>query len=102
MVDKQMDMLQTAMAKSPRALGIAAPDSRAVIPILQEAQRNKIPVIAFDSGEELSSPQSTPLPNRFSMSARTSGFSLPQPLKASLPMVVTLSGIVTEVRLAHP
>ncbi|MDR2048462.1 MAG: ABC transporter substrate-binding protein [Treponema sp.] len=59
MVDKQMDMLQTAMAKSPRALGIAALDSKAAIPILQQAQRNKIPVIAFDSGVDSDIPLTT-------------------------------------------
>jgi ribose transport system substrate-binding protein len=59
MVDKQMDMLQTAMAKSPRALGIAALDSRAAIPILQQAQRDKIPVIAFDSGVDSDIPLTT-------------------------------------------
>jgi ribose transport system substrate-binding protein len=59
MVDKQMDMLQTAMAKSPRALGIAALDSRAAIPVLQQAQRNKIPIIAFDSGVDSDIPLTT-------------------------------------------
>jgi ribose transport system substrate-binding protein len=59
MVDKQMDMLQTAMAKSPRALGIAALDSKTVIPILQQAQKNKIPIIAFDSGVDSDIPLTT-------------------------------------------
>jgi ribose transport system substrate-binding protein len=59
MVDKQMDMLQTAMAKSPRALGIAALDSKAAIPILQQAQKNKIPIIAFDSGVDSDIPLTT-------------------------------------------
>ncbi|MDR0587003.1 MAG: ABC transporter substrate-binding protein [Treponema sp.] len=59
MVDKQMDMLQTAMAKSPRALGIAALDSKAAIPVLQQAQRNKIPIIAFDSGVDSDIPLTT-------------------------------------------
>ncbi|MDR2143759.1 MAG: ABC transporter substrate-binding protein [Treponema sp.] len=59
MVDKQMDMLQTAMAKSPKALGIAALDSKAAIPVLQQAQRNKIPIIAFDSGVDSDIPLTT-------------------------------------------
>jgi ribose transport system substrate-binding protein len=59
MVDKQMDMLQTAMAKRPRALGIAALDSKAAIPVLQQAQRDKLPVIAFDSGVDSDIPLTT-------------------------------------------
>jgi ribose transport system substrate-binding protein len=59
MVDKQMDMLQTAMAKHPMALAIAALDSRAAIPVLQQAQRDKLPVIAFDSGVDSDIPLTT-------------------------------------------
>jgi ribose transport system substrate-binding protein len=50
MVDKQIDMLSAALAKKPQALGIAALDSKAAIPLLKRAQSNKIPIIAFDSG----------------------------------------------------
>lgn len=59
MVDKQIEMLQAALAKNPKALGIAALDSKAAIPILQEAQKRKIPVIAFDSGVDSDIPLTT-------------------------------------------
>ena len=50
MVDKQIDMLSAALAKKPQAIGFAALDSKAAIPLLKKAQADKIPVIAFDSG----------------------------------------------------
>jgi len=59
MVDKQIEMLQAALAKNPKALGIAALDSKAAIPLLQEAQKRKIPVIAFDSGVDSDIPITT-------------------------------------------
>ncbi len=59
MVDKQMDMLTAAMAKKPRALGFAALDSKAAIPLLKKAQKAKIPVIAFDSGVDSDIPVTT-------------------------------------------
>src|SRR5215470_19156759 len=34
MVDKQIDMLSAALAKNPKALGFAALDSKAAIPLL--------------------------------------------------------------------
>jgi ribose transport system substrate-binding protein len=49
-VDKQIDMLAAALAKNPQAIGLAALDSKAAIPLLRKAQAAKIPVIAFDSG----------------------------------------------------
>jgi len=49
-VDKQIDMLSAALAKKPAAIGFAALDSKAAIPLLEKAQAAKIPVIAFDSG----------------------------------------------------
>lgn len=49
-VDKQIDMLSAALAKNPKAIGFAALDSKAAIPLLKKAQAAKIPVIAFDSG----------------------------------------------------
>ena len=58
-VDRQMDMLQTELGKNPKALGFAALDSQAAIPLLQQAQRNGIPVIAFDSGVESDIPLTT-------------------------------------------
>ncbi|MFT4064435.1 ABC transporter substrate-binding protein [Paraburkholderia sp.] len=59
MVDKQIDMLSAALAKKPQALGIAALDSKAAIPLLRRAQNDKIPVIAFDSGVDSDIPLTT-------------------------------------------
>lgn len=59
MVDKQIDMLSAALAKKPQALGIAALDSKAAIPLLRRAQKEKIPVIAFDSGVDSDIPLTT-------------------------------------------
>lgn len=59
MVDKQIDMLSAALAKKPQALGIAALDSKAAIPLLRRAQNDKIPVIAFDSGVDSDIPVTT-------------------------------------------
>jgi ribose transport system substrate-binding protein len=59
MVDKQIDMLSAALAKKPQALGIAALDSKAAIPLLKRAQSEKIPVIAFDSGVDSTIPLTT-------------------------------------------
>src|SRR5260370_10080896 len=50
MVDKQIDMLSADLAKHPNAIGFAALDSKAAIPLLKKAQAGNIPVIAFDSG----------------------------------------------------
>ncbi|MEJ0011545.1 MAG: ABC transporter substrate-binding protein [Bauldia sp.] len=49
-VDRQLDMISAALAKHPAAIGIAAIDSQATIPLLQQFKDAKIPVIAFDSG----------------------------------------------------
>jgi ribose transport system substrate-binding protein len=58
-VDKQIEMLQTALGKNPAALGFAALDSRAAIPLLQQAKSRNIPVIAFDSGVDSDIPLTT-------------------------------------------
>jgi ribose transport system substrate-binding protein len=59
-VDKQMEMLQTELGKKEtKALGFAALDSKAATPLLQQAQKNKIPVIAFDSGVDSDIPLTT-------------------------------------------
>ncbi|AEV36741.1 ABC sugar transporter, periplasmic ligand binding protein [Pseudovibrio sp. FO-BEG1] len=50
MVDRQIDMLAAALAKNPAAIGFAALDSQAAIPLLRQAQSSGIPIIAFDSG----------------------------------------------------
>jgi ribose transport system substrate-binding protein len=59
MVDKQIDMLSAALARKPSAIGIAALDSQAAIPLLKKAQAAKIPVIAFDSGVDSNIPLTT-------------------------------------------
>jgi len=59
MVDKQIDMLAAALAKNPQAIGFAALDSQAALPLLKKAQAAKIPVIAFDSGVDSDIPVST-------------------------------------------
>lgn len=59
MVDKQIDMLSAAIAKKPAALGFAALDSKAALPLLKKAQAEKIPVIGFDSGVDSDIPVTT-------------------------------------------
>ena len=59
MVDKQIEMLQAALAKNPKAICLAALDSKAVIPQLEEAKSKGIPVIGFDSGVDSDIPVTT-------------------------------------------
>jgi len=59
MVDKQMDMLQAAIDKDPAAICFAAVDSKAAIPLLEQAKAKGIPVIGFDSGVDSDIPLST-------------------------------------------
>jgi ribose transport system substrate-binding protein len=58
-VDKQLEMLQAALAKKPQALCFAALDSKAAIPLLKKAQASKIPVVGFDSGVDSDIPVTT-------------------------------------------
>jgi ribose transport system substrate-binding protein len=58
-VDRQIDMLSAALAKKPAALGFAALDSQAAIPLLQQAKDANIPVVAFDSGVDSDIPVAT-------------------------------------------
>ncbi|MFS0779260.1 ABC transporter substrate-binding protein [Neobacillus sp. 3P2-tot-E-2] len=58
-VDKQVEMLRNALDKKPDAIGLAALDSKAVLPLLEQAQNKKIPVVAFDSGVEGDIPVAT-------------------------------------------
>lgn len=58
-VDQQVTMLQSALDKKPGALGIAALDSKAVSPLLEQAKSANIPVVAFDSGVESDIPVAT-------------------------------------------
>ena len=58
-VDRQIDMLAAALAKKPAAIGFAALDSQAAIPLLQQAKDAGIPIIAFDSGVDSDIPLAT-------------------------------------------
>ncbi|MFN4154043.1 MAG: ABC transporter substrate-binding protein [Paracoccaceae bacterium] len=68
-VDKQMDMLSAALAKKPAALGFAALDSQAAIPLLRQAQEAGIAVIAFDSGVDSDIPATTVTTNNAAAAA---------------------------------
>ncbi|MCL5998975.1 MAG: ABC transporter substrate-binding protein [Chloroflexi bacterium] len=58
-VDKQIEMLQTALDKKPAAICFAALDSKAAIPLLEKAKAANIPVIGFDSGVDSDIPATT-------------------------------------------
>jgi ribose transport system substrate-binding protein len=59
MVDRQIDMLAAALANKPAAIGFAALDSQAAVPLLRQANKAGIPVIAFDSGVDSDIPLAT-------------------------------------------
>jgi ribose transport system substrate-binding protein len=58
-VDVQINMLTTALAKNPSALGFAALDTKAALPLIQQAKAANIPIIAFDSGVDSDIPVTT-------------------------------------------
>lgn len=58
-VEAQVNMLTQALAKSPDAIGFAALDSKASAALLEQAESQNIPVIAFDSGVESDIPVTT-------------------------------------------
>lgn len=58
-VEAQIDMLNSALSNDPDALGFAALDSKASAPLLEQAEAQDIPVIAFDSGVESDIPVTT-------------------------------------------
>ena len=58
-VDKQVEMVQAALAKNPAAMCLAALDSKALIPQIEEAKAKGIPIIAFDSGVDSDIPLGT-------------------------------------------
>jgi ribose transport system substrate-binding protein len=70
MVDKQMEMLQTAIDKKPAAICFAAVDSKAAIPLLQKAKAAKIPVIGFDSGVDSDIPVTTAATDNIAAAAK--------------------------------
>jgi len=59
MVDKQIEMLQAALNKKPDAICLAALDSEAVLPLLEQAKAQNIPVVGFDSGVDSDIPVAT-------------------------------------------
>ncbi len=69
MVDKQIEMLQAALDKKPNAIGLAALDSKAVIPLLEKARAQHIPVIGFDSGVDSDIPVTTAATNNIAAAA---------------------------------
>lgn len=58
-VDKQIEMLEAALAKNPDAICFAALDTRAAIPLLEEAHARGIPIVGFDSGVDSDIPVAT-------------------------------------------
>jgi len=48
-VDAQLQMLRAAIERGPDAIGYAALDPEACVPLLEEAQANDIPVVQFDA-----------------------------------------------------
>lgn len=69
MVDKQIEMLQAALDKHPSAIGLAALDSKAAIPLLEKAKAQHIPVIGFDSGVDSDIPVATAATNNVAAAA---------------------------------
>lgn len=68
-VDRQIDMLAAALAKKPAAIGFAALDSQASVPLLKKAQEAGIPVVAFDSGVDSDIPVATAATNNIAAAA---------------------------------
>lgn len=58
-VDRQIDMLAAALSKKPAAVGFAAVDSQASIPMLKKIAAAGVPIIAFDSGVDSDIPVTT-------------------------------------------
>jgi ribose transport system substrate-binding protein len=58
MVDKQVEMYQTALDKKPAAICLAAVDAKAFIPLLEKTKAAGIPVITFDSAVDSDIPLS--------------------------------------------
>ncbi len=59
MVDKQVEMFQTALDKKPAAICLAAVDSKAFQPLLEKAKAQGVPIIGFDSGVDSDIPVTT-------------------------------------------
>ena len=72
-VDKQMEMLQTAIDKKPAVICFAAVDSKAAIPLLEKAKAAGIPVIGFDSGVDSDIPVTTASTDNLAAAGRGGG-----------------------------
>ncbi|WP_121616274.1 ABC transporter substrate-binding protein [Virgibacillus halodenitrificans] len=68
-VDKQLEMLQSALDRKPDAIGFAALDSKASIPLLEKTVERDIPVIAFDSGVDSDIPLTTATTDNYAAAA---------------------------------
>lgn len=69
MVDKQVEMVQAALDKKPAALCLAALDSKALVPLLERAKSEGIPVVGFDSGVDSDIPVATAATNNVAAAA---------------------------------
>ncbi|MGC3954520.1 MAG: substrate-binding domain-containing protein [Propionicimonas sp.] len=58
-VTQQLDQLKVALQAKPIAIGLAALDTGAAEPVLQEIQAANIPLVAFDSGVDSDLPVTT-------------------------------------------
>lgn len=68
-VDKQIEMLTTALGKKPAAICLAALDSKAATPLLEKAKAAGIPIIGFDSGVDSDIPVTTCATNNVAAAA---------------------------------
>jgi ribose transport system substrate-binding protein len=69
MVDKQVEMVQAALDKKPAGLALAALDTQALLPLLERAQSEGIPVVGFDSGVDSDIPVTTAATNNIAAAA---------------------------------
>ncbi len=49
-VDKQLDMLKNAIDRKPDAIGYAALDPEACVPLYEQAEKAEVPIVEFDAG----------------------------------------------------
>ncbi|WP_448073216.1 substrate-binding domain-containing protein [Georgenia yuyongxinii] len=68
-VEQQIQQLQTAMNGNPDGIGFAALDSEASIPLIEQADADGIPIIAFDSGVESDIPVTTVATDNYAAAA---------------------------------
>jgi ABC-type sugar transport system substrate-binding protein len=94
-IDKQTDMLNTAISKAPQGLGFAVLDSQAQVPALQKAADAGIPIVAFDSGVYGDLPLTTCTTDNMAAAAAADGMAKAIGEKdkvAAVRAVVALSG----------